>query len=138
MAKKRFPTPDDMLADWNEFKKECDMATVTRTEFSQKLADFVSSTIPAPVTYTVLGFCSWAGITRQDYYETYGKDHAFDTVIARISEECELDARRKFENGTLPTQLSGLWMSNYGYSTSQKADVSLAPVVIEGYGDIPD
>ena len=124
MAKKRFPTPDDML--------------VTRTEFSQRLADFVSRTIPAPVTYTVIGFCSWAGITRQDYYETYGKDPAFDTVIARISDDCEIDARRKFENGTLPTQLSGLWMSNYGYSTSQKADISVAPVVIEGYDDIED
>lgn len=138
MARKRFPSPAAMLDEWNQFKAVCDTATVTRTEFSQKLADFVTGEIPAPVTYTIIGFCSWAGITRQDFYATYGKDPEFDTVIARIAEECELDARRKFENGTLPTQLSGLWMSNYGYSTTQKADVSIAPVVIDGYDEIPD
>lgn len=136
MAKKRFPTPDDMLADWNEFKKECDMATVIRTEFSQRLAQFVTETIPSPITYTILGFCSYAGITRQDYYETYAKDPAFDIVTARISDECEQDVRRKFENGTIPTQLSGLWMSKFGYSTSQKAEVDIAPVVIQGYDDV--
>ena len=40
-----------------------------------------------------------------------------------MREECEIDARRKFETGMIPSQLAGLWMSNYGYSTKTNAEI---------------
>ena len=42
-----------------------------------------------------------------------------------MKNESELDVRTKFENGTLPTQLSGLWMSRYeNYSLKQDVKVN--------------
>ena len=33
-----------------------------------------------------------------------------------MREECEVDAREKFELSLIPSQLAGLWMSKYGYT----------------------
>ena len=41
-----------------------------------------------------------------------------------MQEECEVDARRKFELQIVPSQLAGLWMSKYGYTTKQDTQVS--------------
>jgi hypothetical protein len=40
-----------------------------------------------------------------------------------MKEECEVDARKKFELGAVPSQLAGLWLSKYGYTT--KNDMNL-------------
>lgn len=56
----------------------------------------------------------WAGLARSAFYETYGKQYP-DTVT-RMKEECEVDARMKFELGVLDPKLAPLWMSRYGYS----------------------
>ena len=50
-------------------------------------------------------------------------------MCERIREECEVDARKKFETGQLPGKLAGLWMSKYGYCTR--------PGVTEQETDIP-
>ena len=42
-----------------------------------------------------------------------------------MREECEVDARMKFETGQIPTQLAGLWMSNYGYTTKTDNNTNL-------------
>lgn len=138
MNKKRYFTSAKKMADaWEEYKNYCDNQTVKKTEFSQRAAAFVTETIPAPITYTVLGFCLYNGMTDQNFYATYDKDPKFETVIARIRKECETDCRRKFENGTLPTQLSGLWMSNYGYTTKQeeKIDADMKLDINIDYGE---
>ena len=45
-------------------------------------------------------------------------------VVTRIREECEADARRKFELQVIPSQLAGLWMSKYGYTTKVENNLS--------------
>ena len=56
-----------------------------------------------------------------------------------MREECEIDAREKFELGVIPSQLAGLWMSNYGYSTKMDSTVTGAvPVVIDGSDELED
>ena len=118
-------TPEDMLRLWDEFKEDCDNAVVKRTEFSQKDSDFITREIPSPITYTVKGFClNKLLMTEQNFYETYKKDNTFESVIARMRDECEADARRKFENGSINSRLAGLWMSNYGYSTQIREDIN--------------
>lgn len=128
-----------MREAWEEYKKLCDENTVVKTEFSQRTAQFVTAEIPSPITYTIKGFCSYIGLTEAGFYTTYNKDEKFKLVIARMKEECENDARAKFETGTIPSQLSGLWMSHYNYTTKTDANVSGAvPVVISGDDELDD
>lgn len=128
-----------MREAWEEYKNICDTNITVKTEFSQKTSQFVTAEIPAPITYTLKGFINYIGLTEAGFYTTYNKDEKFKSVIARIKTECEIDARKKFETGTLPSQLSGLWMSNYGYSTKTDANVSGAvPVVISGDDELDD
>jgi hypothetical protein len=48
-----------------------------------------------------------------------------------MREECEVDAREKFELGIVPTALAALWMSKYGYSVKSESRVEGAmPVVL--------
>ena len=54
----------------------------------------------------------------------------FESVIACMKEECEVDAREKFELGVIDSRLAGLWMSNYGYTTKTDQKVSSNSVVI--------
>lgn len=118
---------------WEEFKDYCDNQNVLVHEFSAKNSEFVSAELKRSITYTIEGFCVYIGIGRQNFYATYAKDERFQDIVTRMKEECELDARRKLETGMIPTQLAGLWMSKYGYTTKTdnniKADVS--PIVIK-------
>lgn len=139
MGRNRKFTSERSLAEaWEEYKKYCDSKTVIRTEFSQRLGQFITAEIPHPVTYTIKGFCLWCGLTEQAFYAKYAKDNKIELVIARMKEDCERDCREKFENGTIPTQLSGLWMSHYGYSTSTKVEADVKPVVISGADALED
>lgn len=66
----------------------------------------------------------FAGISRQAFYEYYAKNEKYVDIVTRMREECEVDARKKFELQVIPPQLAGLWMSRYGYSTKQDTNVS--------------
>ena len=113
-----------MYEDWCDYRKFCDEYTVKRTEFSQKLGVFVTETVPNPITYTIKGFCKYIGMTEANFYKTYDKNSKFESVIARVREECEIDAREKFETGVINSKLAGLWMSNYGYTSKTQSEVS--------------
>lgn len=128
------------LADaWTAYKADCDNRVVLTHDFSSKNSEFVSAELRRSVTYTIEGFCVFAGIARQDFYATYGDDERFCDIVTRMREECEVDAREKFETGQIPTQLAGLWMSKYGYTTKQDTSVSGAvPVVISGEETLED
>lgn len=132
-----------MLEKWEEYKDWCDSQTVVRTEFCQKTASFVTAEIPAPITYTIMGFANYLGMTQENLYLTYflnkKRKPVFSPVHAMIKDECEQDARKKFENGTLKSQLSGLWMSKYGYTTDTKAEIKTPePVIFIGADKLED
>ena len=117
---------------WEEYKAWCDDQTVLAHEFSAKNSEFVSAELQRSITYTIEGFCVYVGLARSKFYSTYGEDERFGDTVTRMREECEVDARRKFETGQIPTQLAGLWMSNYGYTTKTdtKTSVTGTQVVI--------
>jgi len=137
--KRRWETPQALLEAWIEYKEYCDTRTVTQTMFSQKDGKFYSQDVPHPITYTVKGFCVYHGMTESNFYMTYADDEEVElkSVIACMKEECEIDARQKFENGTLDSRLAGLWMSNHGYTTNvdQKVDADMSLNVKVDYGD---
>lgn len=117
---------------WAEYKDKCDKKYVTAHEFSAKNSEFVTAVLKRCTTYTIEGFCVYIGLARSKFYETYAEDEKFRDTVTRMREECEVDARTKFETGQIPTQLAGLWMSNYGYTTKTdtKATVNDGKVVI--------
>ena len=130
---RKFGSAKALETAWNEYKQYCDTRTVVTTAFSQKTSEFVTAEIPKPVTYTIKGFCNWAGLTEQAFYALYDKEQKLESVIACMKEECEIDAREKFENGTIDSRLAGLWMSNYGYSTKtdNKTEVKNRVVIVD-------
>lgn len=124
---------------WEAYKNDCDNRMVLTHDFSAKNSEFVSQELKRKVTYTIEGFCVYAGISRAAFYERYADNPKFADTVTRMREECEVDAREKFELQLIPSQLAGLWMSNYGYSTKTDTNVSgSVPVVISGEDDLED
>lgn len=124
---RRFKSAKQLEETWEEFKEYCDNQVVLTHDFSSKNSEFVSKELKRSITYTIEGFCVYAGISRASFYEHYVGNDRYTDIVTRMKEECEVDARKKFELQLIPSQLAGLWMSKHGYTTKveQKADVSL-------------
>ena len=115
---------------WEEYKGFCDNQMALSHEFSAKNSEFVSAELKRSITYTIEGFCVFIGLARSTFYQIYGEDERFSDTVTRMKEECEFDARRKFELQVIPTQLAGLWMSNYGYSTKAETNMEMKNKVV--------
>lgn len=119
---RKFKTAKAMETAWEQYKAWCNDQKVLTHDFSAKNSEFVSAELKRSITYTIEGFCVWAGIARQNFYETYASDERFRDIVTRMREECEVDARMKFELGVIDTKLAPLWMSRHGYSTKLEAE----------------
>jgi len=136
---RKFKTPEDMLEAWEEYKEHCDSRKIVKTEFSSKLGKFITSEIPACVTYTIIGFCGYTDYTLSSFYDTYKNNPEYSEIVSRMERDCEIDAREKFEVGAIPTQLSGLWMSKHGYTVKNEQEIKgNIPVVISGEDDVSE
>ena len=124
MSKRKISSPEQMEQLWENYKEYCDNYHVTQTEFSGKESRFVAGTVKKPITYTIEGFCVYIGLARSKFYETYAESEEYRDIVTRMRDESEADVRKKFETGTIPTQLSALWMSKFGYATKQQTDVN--------------
>lgn len=135
---RKIKTVKALEESWEEYKNYCDNQTVLSHEFSAKNSEFVSANLKRSITYTIEGFCVFIGLARSKFYETYGEDERFRDMVTRMREECELDARRKFELQMIPSQLAGLWMSHYGYTTKtdSKIDADVGVTIIDDLGEV--
>jgi len=133
---RKFKSVKQFEEAWENYKDDCNNQMVLTHDFSSKNSEFVSKELKRSVTYTVEGFCVFIGLARSKFYETYGEDERFRDTVTRIREECEIDARRKFELQVIPSQLAGLWMSNYGYTTKTENKLEGGVQVIRD--DLPD
>ena len=124
MSKRKIESPEQMEQLWEKYKDYCDNYQVTQTEFSGKESRFVEGTVKKPITYTIEGFCVYIGLARSKFYATYADSEEYRDIVTRMRDESEADVRNKFETGTIPTQLSALWMSKFGYATKQQTDVN--------------
>ena len=120
---KKFKSPKDLADVWENYKEYCDNRMVLVHDFSSKNSEFVSAELRKSVTYTIEGFCAKVGISRSAFYQTYEQDKRYSDIVTRMREECEVDAREKFELQVIPSQLAGLWMSKYGYTTKQESSI---------------
>lgn len=136
---RKFKSVKALAEAWGAYKTYCDNQMVLTHDFSSKNSEFVSKELKRSITYTIEGFCVFAGISRAAFYERYADNERFADTVTRMREECEVDAWKKFELQVIPSQLAGLWMSNYGYTTKTDASVSGAvPVIISGDDEIRD
>jgi hypothetical protein len=120
----KIKTPEEMEQQWEAYKADCDNQEVLTHDFSSKNSEFVSAKLRRSITYTIEGFCVFVGISRQQFYGHYAKMKKYTDIVTRLREECEVDARKKFELQVIPSQLAGLWMSKYGYTTKVENNVS--------------
>lgn len=121
MSQRKIKTAKDLLHRWEDYKQDCDNQMVMTHNFDSKAGDYVSKPLQHKTTYTVEGFCAFLGISRASFYANYAQNDAFSDAVTLIRELCEVDARRKFELGVIPSNLAGLWMSNYGYTKQPAA-----------------
>lgn len=134
---RKFKSKAQLEKAWEAYRHDCNDRKALAHEFSAKNGTFVSAELKRSVTCTIEGFCVYSGIARSAFYEQYANDDRFTDIVTRMREECEIDAREKFELGLIAPQLAGLWMSKYGYHL--KADANIAggvPVII--HDDLPD
>lgn len=115
-----------MSSAWNKYKKWCDEHTVRSRMIEGERERVIEQS--KPLTYTIEGFCAYNKISRQAFNKTYSDNEEFRRIVECIREECEVDARQKFETGQIPSKLAGLWMARYGYvskptATEDKSDV---------------
>lgn len=127
---RRFKNEKALSYAWEQYKEWCNNQSVLTHEFSSKNSQFVSKELRRAVTYTIEGFCVWAGLARSNFYETYAEDERFRDIVTRMKEECEVDARMKFELGIIEPRLAPLWMSKHGYSVKTESNVEVEPVTI--------
>lgn len=120
----KIKSPEEMEQLWEEYKQVCDNQEVLTHDFSSKNSEFVSAKLKRSITYTIEGFCVYMKISRQAFYEYYANKKRYVDIVTRIREECEADARKKFELQVIPSQLAGLWMSKYGYTTKVENNLS--------------
>lgn len=138
MARPRiFKSVKQLEETWSAYKTDCNNQMVLTHDFSSKNSEYVSKELRRSVTYTIEGFCVFAGISRRCFYEYYNGTDKFGDIVTRIREECEVDARKKLELQIIPSQLAGLWMSRYGYTTKTDSNITgNVPVII--HDDLPD
>ena len=116
--RKKFKTPEELLYKWKEYKDYCNNQDVLVHDFSSKNSEFVSAKLKKSVTYTIEGFCVFAGISRQAFYKDYADNRRYVDIVTRMREECEIDARMKFETGVIP-YAAGRTMDEQIWATRQ-------------------
>jgi hypothetical protein len=131
---------DEMRLLWEQYKSFCDAHQKRQTLIEPGGAGTHDIMVSAPLTYTIRGFCVYAGITETAFNKYYRDDEDFEEIIELMEMETEIDARGKFEDGTLNTRLAALWMGRHkGYSTKQETEITGGvPVVLAGENDLKD
>ena len=123
MGSRKFKSVKQLAEAWELYKEHCGNRCVLTHDFSSKNSEFVSAELKRSVTFTIEGFCVFAGIARSAFYQTYGQDPRYSDIVTRMKDECEVDAREKFELGIIPAQLSALWMSRHWYRARQDSNI---------------
>ena len=125
--RKKFRTPTELERAWENYKAHCDGHMVVQRMVEDGRERRIE--MSRPLTYTIEGFCAYVRISRQGFHKTYSGNAQYAAVYERIKDECEVDARQKFETGQIPSKLAGLWMARYGYTAK--------PQSAENESDIP-
>jgi len=129
---------EKMREYWDLYKLKCDTKCKRELIWSPKTLETRVVQTPAPVPYDVKGFMAYIGLSEQAFYRNYAGDPKYASFIDLMKLECENAKREAFEQGTIPANLAGLWMSRYdGYTTKTTIEGDI-PVVIDGGDSLGD
>ena len=139
-----FKSPEDMLKRWVDYIDHCLNFTVTKKTTTKKahkgvdiegnnkssaFEDIKEWTEVKPKTPTMIGFGLYCNIGKTCLYDNYLNKEEYTDVVSDIRSSSEEIHRQLFEQGEIPTQLSGLWMSNFGYSTKVDSNVVAEQII---------
>ena len=133
--------PEEMQTLWEEYKCDCDNHMVRRSQYDKDTRRVNNILVYAPRTYTIKGFCIFVGITESSFERTYRSDELYSDILELMDMETEIDARGKFEDGSLNAKLAALWMGRHkGYSVKNETKLKGGgiPVVISGEEALKD
>ena len=136
---RKIGSPEEMHALWEEYRADCDSHMKPQSVIGRD-GRVTNVLIAAPLTHTITGFCLYIGLTESSFDRTYRNDEDYADLIELIEMDTEIDARSKFEDGSLNAKLAPLWMGRHkGYSVKQETDIrGGVPVVISGESDLED
>ena len=125
-----FESPEDMETKWNEYVSKCannkvdEFTEVNKTKtvegVTETYVDIIKKKVKKPLSPSIVGFCLNNRITRQGFYKGYANDDKYAEVFELMGMTSEVVTKELFEQGAIPTQLSGLWMSQFGNSTKKE------------------
>lgn len=133
-----FKGPEDMWEKWIAFVEHCMTyevieKTVTKSKHKgttvdgedreSDFEDFKEKKLIKPKTPTMDGFTIYCNLGSSAMYKYYLNNPEYVDVVTDIRMQSKEVHRQLFEQGSIPTQLSGLWMSQFGYST--KVDTNI-------------
>lgn len=135
---RKIGSPEEMAELWDAYTYMCDNHTRVQTVIVGGRA--VECEVRAPLTYTLEGFCLSIPLSQSSFNDTYRRDPDYAELIELIEEMTHIDARSKFEDGSLNPKLAALWMGRHkGYSTKSETEVKGGvPVVISGEDELKD
>lgn len=131
-------SPEEMQALWDAYKDKCDSHMAYRSHYNKDTGRVDNVLVCAPRTYTIKGFCIFVGITESSFERTYRSDELYSDILELMDMETEIDARGKFEDGSINAKLAGLWMGRHkGYSLKQETEVKggVPVVIMDDLGD---
>ena len=135
-----FGSPEEMAQKWDEYTQMCDEHVRYQTLVDKDSGASCEVEVLAPLTYTIEGFCLSVPISMTAFDKTYRDDPEYAELIQMMEQMTHIDARSKFEDGTLNPKLAGLWMGRHkGYSTKAETEIKGGvPVVISGEDALED
>lgn len=136
---RKISCPEEMWTLWEEYKADCDSHMKPQSVIGRD-GSVTTVLVAAPLTHTITGFCLFIGIRESSFDRTYRNDEDYAELIELMEMDTEIDARSKFEDGSLNPKLAGLWMGRHkGYAIKQETDIKgSVPVVISGEDDLED
>ena len=134
---RKIGNPDEMWTEWLAYKFDCDNHMKPQTVLD-KAGNARTVLVSAPLTHTIEGFCLFLGITTSSFDRTYRSDEDYKEMIELMELDTHIDARSKFEDGSLNPKLAALWMGRHkGYSTKQETEITggVPVVIVDDLGD---
>jgi len=135
---RKIQSPEEMAELWDAYTEVCDNHVRVQTVVVN--GETADVEIRAPLTYTIEGFCLSIPISQTAFDKTYRNDPDYEELIEMIEAMTHIDARSKFEDGSLNPKLAALWMGRHkGYSTKAETEIKGGvPEVISGEEALED
>jgi len=137
--KKRF-SADELVELWEEYKAKCDNETKKVSAYDSKLGKYVTDIVPAPISYSISGFCCFIHMARSGFDRTYvnSSDEVYSGLCECMLLECQENTKANFEKGYHAPALAKIFMHNFKEYKEGTEDTAGQVVIAPMYGKPPE